>query len=105
MVIKELAQECYFTTVKEVDRVEEDSEEHNKIPKLELEEEFEQFILDVKKPEQTVKIGKHLPIDLRMQLAKILVEYKDIFAWSSSNLGMVPLDIAEHKLDILEGIN
>lgn len=57
----------------------------------------------MEKTEQTMKIGKHLLINLRMQLAKILVEYKDIFAWSSSNIGMVPREITEHKLVIPEG--
>lgn len=78
-----VAQEC-FATVKAVERVKEDSKEHNKTPKLEFEGEFEPFILDLEKPEQTLKISKHLPISLRMQINEILVQYKDIFAWSSS---------------------
>lgn len=64
---------------------------------------FELFILDMEKPNQNVKIGKHLSIALRMQLARILVEYKDIFAWSSSDLGTISRHITEHKLEIPKG--
>lgn len=70
--------------------MEEESEEQGKTPKLEPDGEFELFILDVKKLDQTVKIGKHFPVNLRMQLTKNLVKYKDMFAWSSSDLGMYP---------------
>lgn len=38
-----------------------------------------------------------------MHLAKLLVEYKDIFAWSYLDLGMVACDIVERKLGILGG--
>lgn len=40
------AQECYFATVKEVECIEEESEEHNKLPRLKPDREFELFILD-----------------------------------------------------------
>lgn len=94
------AQECYSATVKVVEKIEEESNEHNKTPKLELDGQFELFVLDMQKPEHT-KIGKDLPIDLRKKLAKILVEYKDIFAWSSSDLGTVPCHIAEKNFAFL----
>lgn len=74
------AQECYFAIVKEVKKVEEDFQEHCKTPKLQPDGAFEFFILDVKKPCQTMKIGKHLPISFRLQLAELLVEYRDILA-------------------------
>lgn len=50
------------------------------MPKLELEGEEELFILDQLKPEQMVWIGSTLPLDIRMKLAELLIEYKDIFA-------------------------
>lgn len=36
------------------------------------------FMLDVQKLDQIVNIGKDLPMYLRMRIAEILVEYKDI---------------------------
>lgn len=43
-------------------------EEESKVPKLELEGDYEVFGLDIAKPDKTVKIGKDLPIDLKMKL-------------------------------------
>lgn len=40
---KKAAQECYFATVKEFERTEEEFEEQSKTPKLELDGEFELF--------------------------------------------------------------
>lgn len=61
------------------------------------------FVLYQLKPDHTVRIRHNLSIDLWLQLAKILVEYKDIFACSSSDLGITPRRIAEHKLHIPKG--
>lgn len=58
------------------------------------------FVLEIQQPDHTVKSGRALPIPLRMQLAELLVQCKDIFPWSSVDLGMVPRFIAEHKLGI-----
>lgn len=52
-----------------------------------------------------MKIGKHLALALRMKLAEIFVECTDIFAWSSSDMGIICRHIAEHKLGIPKGIN
>lgn len=61
------------------------------------------FVLDQLKPDHTVHIRHNLSIDLWLQLAKILVEYKDIFSCSSSDLGIISRRIAEHKLGIPKG--
>lgn len=58
------------------------------------------FILDAQQLDRTLKIGRTLPVSLHMQLAELLVQYKDIFAWSSAYLGIVPNSIAENKLGI-----
>lgn len=36
----------YFTTIKEVERIEEELKEHSKLPKLKPDGEFELFVLD-----------------------------------------------------------
>lgn len=71
------AQECYFATVKEMEK-EEESVEQSTIPKLEPEDEYELFVLDQLKPNQKVHIRRNLPIDLRMKLSELLDEYKHI---------------------------
>lgn len=35
--------------------------------------DYEPFVLDASKPDQTVKVGKNLPINLKMKLAETLV--------------------------------
>ncbi|KAI5648853.1 hypothetical protein M9H77_34858 [Catharanthus roseus] len=65
---KKKAQECYFAIVQEVEREE---------------DEYELFVLDQLKPEQTMHIGRALLLALRIKLDELLFEYKDIFAWSS----------------------
>lgn len=57
----------------------------------------------MQKLDQSIKIRRHLPTSLHIELAKILKQYKDIFVWSSSDLGIIPHSIAEHKLGIPEG--
>lgn len=99
---QKVAQECYFTTVKEEDKAE-DSAEHDSTPKFEPYGEYELFVLDNLQPDHIVHIGRNLPIDLRMRLAELLVEYKYIFAWSSSDLGIIARQILEHKLGIPKG--
>ncbi|KAI5658790.1 hypothetical protein M9H77_27583 [Catharanthus roseus] len=95
------SKERYFATVKEVEKIE-DSIENNSIPKLQPEGEYELFILDNLHPDYTVRIGRNLPMNLRMNLAELLDEYKEIFAWSSSDLGTLPRHIAEHNNNEVE---
>lgn len=83
--------------------MEEESEEHIKIPKLELDGEFELLVFDTQQPDHTIKIGRALLISLRMKLAELLVQYKDIFPWSSVDLGIVPHSNVEYKLGIPSG--
>lgn len=84
------AQEYYFNMVKDVEMKVED----NKISKLELEGEYEFFVLDASFPDRTIKLGRALSIGLRMKIVEFLVEFKDIFVWSSANLGVIPKEIA-----------
>lgn len=88
-------QEYYFATVKEVEKAE-DFAEHDSILKLETDGEYELFVLDNLQLDRIVHIGRNLPIDLRMRLSELLVEFKDIFAWSSFDLGIIPRYIVEH---------
>lgn len=47
-----------------------------------------------------VRIGWGLPLDLRKKLAELLIENKEIFKWSSNDLGVIPKEFAEHILGI-----
>lgn len=43
-------------------------------------------------------------MDLRKKLAELLIEYKDIFAWSSKDLDVIYREFMEHKLGFPEGL-
>lgn len=47
-----------------------------------------------------VIIGRDLPISISMCLVGLPVEFKDIFKWESSDLGVYHRHICEHKLGI-----
>lgn len=96
-------QECFLATIKEVKQQEEELDNDNRTSKLEPKGDYELFILDAFKPDQTVKIEKDFPITSQMRMAETLVEYKDIFVSSSADLGIFPLEIIEHMLGIHEG--
>lgn len=71
---KKVAQEFYFVTVKKVEKLEEDLGNDNKIPKLEPQVDYELVVLD----SSTNRFED--------EIKETLVEFKDIFAWSSSDL-------------------
>ncbi|RDX79701.1 hypothetical protein CR513_39842, partial [Mucuna pruriens] len=50
-----------------------------------------------------VRIGKQVPPDLRIKLAKLLKEYADIFSWSYQDMPGLDREIVEHKLPLLPG--
>ncbi|KAI5653314.1 hypothetical protein M9H77_30501 [Catharanthus roseus] len=57
------AQECYFSTVQEVER-EDKSTDDSQTPKLKPDGKYKLFVLHQSKPKQTMQIGKALLIDL-----------------------------------------
>lgn len=75
----EIRRQCRSATVKEVEKIEEESDETKEIPKMEPEREFELFILEKQNPDQTAKIEKYMHVDLHMKIAETLVKNKDIF--------------------------
>lgn len=87
--------------MQEVEKKEE-SVQDNQTPKIEPDGEYELFVLDRLKPEQTVRIGRALPVNIWMELAELLIKYKDIFAWSSKDLRVVHREFTEHKLVLEE---
>lgn len=60
---QKVAQECYFATIKEVEK-NEDSVEDDSIPKLEPEGEYELFVTYNLHPDHTARIGRNLSINL-----------------------------------------
>ncbi|GJW49300.1 hypothetical protein Tco_0090651 [Tanacetum coccineum] len=55
-------------------------------------------------PEQTIAIGSTLTEKGRKELCALLRQNLDIFAWKPADMTGVPRNIAEHRLNIWEGI-
>ena len=47
-----------------------------------------------------VKINRHLPPDLTMAAEDLLHKFKDIFAWSYQDLGGVPAEVCQHRIEL-----
>lgn len=60
--------------------------------------------VDDAQPDRKIHAGQTLPSIVRKEVCDILVEFKDIFSWTLSNLGTISQDIAEHKLGIPDDI-
>jgi hypothetical protein len=63
-------------------------------------EETKRVPLDPLVPDKQVIIGTGLSQEEEDKLMEFLYSNKDVFAWSSNDLGGVSRDIIEHKLDI-----
>lgn len=67
----------------------------------------ERIVVNELHPEQTVVIGKQLPVTFKASLEKLLKDNKDIFAWTYSDMTGVPRSLmidgkpfgTEHKLN------
>ncbi|RDX91779.1 hypothetical protein CR513_26189, partial [Mucuna pruriens] len=64
-------------------------------------EELESVNLGDEKEKKEVKVGKQMPLDLRIELIELLKEYFDIFAWSYRDMSGLNREIVEHKLPLL----
>jgi hypothetical protein len=51
-----------------------------------------------------VKLSKYLPAQVKNKYAKLLKQYKDVFAWSYDNLRTYDTSVIEHKIPLKHGI-
>jgi hypothetical protein len=57
-------------------------------------------VLGFEKNMQWVKINVDLGIVVNYQLIELLKEFKDIFVWTYKDLKGIPLDIAQHRIEL-----
>ncbi len=57
--------------------------------------------LGSKKKPKEVLINAILPKVFQTQIKKVLMEYIDVFAWSYKELGGIPREICEHKIELM----
>ncbi|RDY12610.1 hypothetical protein CR513_02558, partial [Mucuna pruriens] len=63
-------------------------------------EELENINLDDEKEKKEVKVGKQMPLDLKIELMELLKEYANI-VWSYCDMPGLDQEIMEHKLPLL----
>jgi hypothetical protein len=54
--------------------------------------------IDVKP--KMVKINAQLEIGKVLELEQLLKEFKDVFAWTYKDLKGIPLELAQHKIEL-----
>jgi hypothetical protein len=62
-------------------------------------EKIEEWILNDKFPEQTIKIGAQLPEKWKTALKELLMRNVGVFAWQHSNMQGIPRSKVEHHLN------
>jgi hypothetical protein len=85
-------------TIKEEEK--EETENEKPQAKAQAIEETKKVPLDSLVPDKQVIIGTRLSQEEEIRLIEFLRSNKDVFAWTSNDLGGVSRDIIEHKLDI-----
>ncbi len=49
---------------------------------------------------ETVKINAQLEISKVLEVEQLLKEFKDVFAWTYKDLKGIPLELAQHKIEL-----
>jgi hypothetical protein len=67
-------------------------------------EEVEDCDIGTKETPKLVKISKYLPPEMKRKYAKLLKQYKDVFAWSYDELRTYDTTVIEHKIPLKQGV-
>lgn len=62
--------------------------------------EFDEVIINLKYPQQRIKIDKEIPNTLRQDIIVFLKAHKSSFAWCTEDMPDIDTSIAEHVLSI-----
>ncbi|KAK0585667.1 hypothetical protein LWI29_032085 [Acer saccharum] len=68
----------------------------------EKEEPTESIVLDETEPDKTVKIGARLAEQVKRDVSNLLIEYKEIFAWSHEDMPGISRSVVSHNLTVDE---
>ncbi len=58
------------------------------------------LILGIDVKPKMVKINAHLEIGKVLELEQLLMEFKDVFAWTYKDLKGISLKLAQHKIEL-----
>lgn len=54
-------------------------------------------------PDKFINISSHIEGELQDKYIALLIQYKDVFAWSPKDLKGIPPYLGEHRIDLVEG--
>ena len=74
-------------------------------PEIQKDEPIKDVILDSSEPTKVVKIGANLNEDIKINLAYLLKEYKDVFAWSHKDIPGIDTKVISHYLTVDPDLN
>lgn len=63
-------------------------------------DQFEEFGIDAAHLKRKIRLGASLPLQLQRQILEVVAEFSYVFAWSPTNLGIIPRSFMRHKLGI-----
>ncbi len=69
-----------------------------------IEKQLVKFNLGNKEESKEVLINAILPSAFQAQIKKVLMEYKDVFAWSYIELKGIPREVCEHKMELMVNV-
>lgn len=81
------------TLLEDVEVRDEQSQQHAEVNEL-----LELVALHFNRPGSTIRIGTNVPLADREALKQLLVEYRDIFAWSHEEMTGIDNKVIEHRL-------
>lgn len=76
-------------------------EEGESSEKLQPQGQYESFVVDT--ADRQVKIGKLFPYHIKTTIQTTLIEIRDIFSWTPSDLGIILRDTIAYWLGIPDG--
>ncbi|XP_027088751.1 uncharacterized protein [Coffea arabica] len=77
-----------------------DSQQTGKPKKLKTGDEVEDIPLDLSRPDQTIRVGVHLPDSFKIQMVDLLKEHRDVFSWAAYEVQGVPHHLIIHELNV-----
>jgi hypothetical protein len=69
-----------------------------------IEEQLVKLNLESKEEPKEVLINAILPSVFQAQIRKVLMEHKNVFAWSYKELIRIPREVCEHKIELMVNV-
>ena len=104
MQVEDLNEEIPNEVLKAVVKAEKDYEEHLSKTARVKEDDLEDFNLGTKEDPKNVRICAELPVEFKLNLQKLLQEFKDVFAWQYTDMKGVDPRFCQHKINLKKDV-